>query len=444
MQSHDYYDDGSGAGQPYDNPVEMHDMNNRSPPYQRQPPPRPQRPQAQHTPFSNNNMQPAAAEQYGYVSQDDGYATPSPYQDRHDRRWMTGPSPTDFSRPLVSPRQTPVYQSAHTSSTAVNTEGDNASGSPPWALNLNNGSSGFLTESHSTFNSGFQSNMSSPRNSGRASTIDLAYLKRHKPMASMTDSRPPSRDQSHVTLTNLLNQTPEPVLSDDWVVPGTVAQIHNRDDVDIWKGWRRYIYKLTPYLTVLNMGLYLLYLTYRIICIVAAQNKFRTTFAAAWLFVAVEVATAIPSLMHNCWTVMSIHKRRRPKLRWMGDDAPTVDVFITCCKEDNDVVMDTVRGACDLDYPRKRFRVIVLDDGAVESLAKEVEALSATYPNLMYIARPKYPGVPHHFKAGNLNYGLDASLNFPGGAGEYMAALDADMVSFVILLFLATLTLIFF
>lgn len=212
-------------------------------------------------------------------------------------------------------------------------------------------------------------------------------------------------------------------------MPGTVAQIHHRDDADIWKGWRRWVYRLTPYLTVLNMALYILYLTFRIVCIVAAQKKFSTTFAAAWLFVAVEVATAIPSLLHNSWTVMSIHKRRRPKLRWMGDDAPTVDVFITACKEDNSVVMDTVRGACDLDYPCKRFRVIVLDDGNVESLAKEVEALTATYPNLMYIARPKYPGVPHHFKAGNLNYGLDASLSFPGGAGEFMAALDADMVN---------------
>ncbi|CAK7245109.1 MAG: hypothetical protein STHCBS139747_006678 [Sporothrix thermara] len=418
MQSHDYFDDGSKADQPYDSPVELHNMNSRNPPsQQRQPATSLQHVQQLHL----HNQQ------YGSLPQDDNLASPYPFQDGNDHRFMTGP-PTEFSRPLVSPRQTPVYQSAHTSSTAVNTDNENfSSTTPPWTLNLQNGSTGFLTESHNNF--GFQSNVSSPRNSGRASTIDLAYLKRHKPLASMTDSRPgtPSRDQSQVTLTKLLQQTPEPALSNDWVVPGSVAQLHDRDDADTWKGWRRFVYRFTPYLTILNMGLYLLYLAFRIYCIVAAQNKFGITFAAAWLFVAVEVATAIPSLLHNCWTVMAIHKRRRPKLRWMGDDAPTVDVFITCCKEDNDVIMDTVRGACDLDYPRNRFRVILLDDGNVESLAKEVEALSATYPNLIYISRPKYPGVPHHFKAGNLNYGLDASLSFPGGAGEYMAALDADM-----------------
>lgn len=55
-------------------------------------------------------------------------------------------------------------------------------------------------------------------------------------------------------------------------------------------------------------------------------------------------------------------------------------------------------------------------------------ALALTYPNLYYIARPKYPGVPHHFKAGNLNYGLEQVHLMPGGAYQYMAALDADMI----------------
>jgi hypothetical protein len=36
--------------------------------------------------------------------------------------------------------------------------------------------------------------------------------------------------------------------------------------------------------------------------------------------------------------------------------------------------------------------------------------------------------VPHHFKAGNLNYGLEVVHDMPGGAAEFMAALDADMI----------------
>ena len=75
-----------------------------------------------------------------------------------------------------------------------------------------------------------------------------------------------------------------------------------------------------------------------------------------------------------------------------------------------------------------RFRVIVLDDGKSDDLAAGVKDLALTFPNAMYIRRPKFPGVPHHFKAGNLNYGLDEVHNLPGGAGEFMAALDADMI----------------
>jgi cellulose synthase/poly-beta-1,6-N-acetylglucosamine synthase-like glycosyltransferase len=50
------------------------------------------------------------------------------------------------------------------------------------------------------------------------------------------------------------------------------------------------------------------------------------------------------------------------------------------------------------------------------------------YPNLYYHARTKIPGVPHHFKAGNLAGGTDFVTTLDGGEGEYIAALDADMI----------------
>lgn len=107
---------------------------------------------------------------------------------------------------------------------------------------------------------------------------------------------------------------------------------------------------------------------------------------------------------------------------------PTVDVFVTCCGEDDNLIMDTVRGACDVDYPYDKFRVIVLDDGRSETLEAAICRLGVSYPNIYYMAREKIPGKPHHFKAGNLNYGLEQTHLLPGGAGQFMAALDADMV----------------
>jgi len=181
-------------------------------------------------------------------------------------------------------------------------------------------------------------------------------------------------------------------------------------------------------LTGLSLALYWLYFGLRITFILAAQKARRTTFPLAWIFVAIEVSVAIPVFMQNFWTMFALKKRARPKLRLIGNDVPTVDIFVTCCGEDDDLVLDTVRAACAQDYPQDKFRVIVLDDGKSAGLERLTRDLADTYPNLYYKSRPKFPGVPHHFKAGNLNYGLDEVHTMPGGAGQFMAALDADMV----------------
>ncbi|KAJ5918155.1 glycosyl transferase [Penicillium verhagenii] len=232
----------------------------------------------------------------------------------------------------------------------------------------------------------------------------------------------PSNWQSQQSLVPLVNNPATAGFSKDWVKSGSIARLHDRDDAETWKGWRRTVYHFAPIFMVANSALYVFYLGLRIYCIIMAQKAQSMTFIAAWIFVSIELSVAIPSLLQNGWTMLALKKRGRPKLRLTGSEVPTVDVFVTCCGEEDDLVLDTVRGACDQDYPAQRFRVIVLDDGNVEQLA------FATYSNLFYVAREKIPGKPHHFKAGNLNNGLDYTVGLPGGAGEFMAALDADMI----------------
>lgn len=126
--------------------------------------------------------------------------------------------------------------------------------------------------------------------------------------------------------------------------------------------------------------------------------------------------------------MLSVRGRCRPKLRIQGDEVPTVDVFVTCCGEDVDIVLDTTRAACAVDYPQDRFRVVVLDDAKDADLERAVNNLSIQFPNIYYHARIKIKGVPHHFKAGNLTGGTDFVTMLDGGGGEYIAALDADMI----------------
>ncbi|TWU71941.1 hypothetical protein ED733_003693 [Metarhizium rileyi] len=301
---------------------------------------------------------------------------------------------------------------------------DYGSTSPGWPPSIAGRS-----DSHTLVNSPDESR-SSVRSwqTGQQTPVDSGLIPRYG-VPFHNDSGPSTpMNQSHISLTGLLKQAQPPAGGKDWVDRETIDIVHKRDDSDIWKGWRRYLFRLVPFLTFANTGLYLAYLALRIACVVWAQRAFETTYSAAWIFIAVEIAVAVPSLMHNSWTMMPLKKRYRPKLRLRGYDVPTVDVFVTCCGEDDDLVMDTVRGACDVDYPYDKFRVIVLDDGKSETLDTAVSRLAMSYPNVYYMAREKIPGKPHHFKAGNLNYGLEQTYLLPGGAGQFMAALDADMI----------------
>lgn len=124
----------------------------------------------------------------------------------------------------------------------------------------------------------------------------------------------------------------------------------------------------------------------------------------------------------------SIKTRRRPRLRVIGDRVPMVDVLITCAGEDVTVILDTLGAAAGADWPRDRLRVVILDDKGSEEVRREVQLLSLNNPSIHYTARTKTKGVPHHFKAGNLNHGLSYVQGLEGGKADFVAALDADMI----------------
>jgi cellulose synthase/poly-beta-1,6-N-acetylglucosamine synthase-like glycosyltransferase len=76
-----------------------------------------------------------------------------------------------------------------------------------------------------------------------------------------------------------------------------------------------------------------------------------------------------------------------------------------------DVLLDTVRATCNIDYPPERFRVFLSDDGASGELRAAIESLDVIGPKLIYTARDK-PAIKD-YKAGNLNHGLKFSRALP-------------------------------
>ncbi|XP_024522432.1 uncharacterized protein LOC9652133 isoform X3 [Selaginella moellendorffii] len=117
--------------------------------------------------------------------------------------------------------------------------------------------------------------------------------------------------------------------------------------------------------------------------------------------------------------------RPRQSLSLNWEELPTVDIFLTCCKEPTDVPEDSIQAALAMDYPKDQFRVLVLDDGGDDQLKQYCEVLEHVEPpsaSVRYLRRVKIPGVPHNFKCGNLNYGLEHS------DAEFVVMMDADMI----------------
>ena len=92
---------------------------------------------------------------------------------------------------------------------------------------------------------------------------------------------------------------------------------------------------------------------------------------------------------------------------------PTVDIFIPTYSEPLDVVRATVLAARSIDWPRRRLRVWLLDDGRRPAF----RAL-ATQAGIGYLTRPDNL----HAKAGNINAALRRT------SGEFIAIFDCDHV----------------
>ncbi len=95
------------------------------------------------------------------------------------------------------------------------------------------------------------------------------------------------------------------------------------------------------------------------------------------------------------------------------DDWPTVDIFIPSYNEPLKVVRPTVLGAMNLDWPKDKLNVYLLDDGRREEFADFCAEVG-----IKHLTRPDN----NHAKAGNINAALDKT------DGDFIAIFDCDHI----------------
>lgn len=104
-----------------------------------------------------------------------------------------------------------------------------------------------------------------------------------------------------------------------------VERLHGKDDIDHMPTWKRRINRLTPFFSMIAVGAYWVYFSFRIRYTIAAQAVAHKVFVMAWIFIAVEIGVAFPMLLHQFWQCFLIKGRSREKLRIVGDVTPSIE-----------------------------------------------------------------------------------------------------------------------
>ena len=115
----------------------------------------------------------------------------------------------------------------------------------------------------------------------------------------------------------------------------------------------------------------------------------------------------------------SVNPRVRPRY--------TVHICVPCYNEPSDIVFATCEAALALRHEWCKVHVYMLDDG--RNLEREKKVMMMGNDRFVYLARNKFPGVPIHGKAGNINSALKFNIfaKKPPTENDVVIIFDADM-----------------
>ncbi len=167
---------------------------------------------------------------------------------------------------------------------------------------------------------------------------------------------------------------------------------------------------VTMFLVVLSLAISLRYIFWRVTETLDFGSPFEL-FLGAGLILA-ETYAIIVLVLGYVQTVWPLNRKPMP-LPDDPDTWPTVDVYVPTYNEPMSVVRATVLAALQMDWPRDKMRVWLLDDGRREEFKLFAEACGCGY-----ITRKNNA----HAKAGNLNNAMTQT------DGEFIAIFDCDHI----------------
>merc|ERR1719473_1270533 len=124
---------------------------------------------------------------------------------------------------------------------------------------------------------------------------------------------------------------------------------------------------------------------------------YQTTICVAEMFGAVCVMMLAVIRFPQPWAYNQAPPRVVPKMK----PRYTVHCCVPCYNEPSDIVFATCEAALELRHEWAKVFVFLLDDG--RDLEREKKVMLTNDERFIYVARNKFPGVPVHGKAGNIN-----------------------------------------
>jgi cellulose synthase/poly-beta-1,6-N-acetylglucosamine synthase-like glycosyltransferase len=145
-------------------------------------------------------------------------------------------------------------------------------------------------------------------------------------------------------------------------------------------------------------------------------------FAVKWLLVAFVMLGAVPLLVANYqYLLIALHFRREHYGR-CEPRFPRTAILVPAWNE-HAVIGASIDRLMELEYPRERLRIYVVDDASTDATPQVIQAKAAEYPGSVFHLRREKGG---EGKAATLNHGLGVIL-----ADDWMQAIlimDADVI----------------